>query len=163
MIYVEAFSKEYRSEYTYKSIKPFPMVLFLGGGISNCIDWQSEVVEELSYQDDDLVVINPRRSNFDIFNTADAIKQIEWEHRHIAIANYMFFWFPYETLCPITLFEYGKCLALKKPIFVGCHPDYTRRLDLEVQTRLEDSELEIRYSLADMVLDVNYELSHPLG
>ncbi len=109
-------------------------VVFLAGGISNCPDWQKDAVEHLQYTN--LVVINPRRKFYDS-SDEEARIQIEWEHKYLVMADIILFWFPKETLCPITLFEYGKYLVSKKPLVVGVHPDYKRRLDIQVQTRLE--------------------------
>jgi len=51
-------------------------------------------------------------------------------------------------LCPITLYELGTWLMTDKPLFVGVHPAYARRLDVEIQTRLVRPEVKIVYSLA---------------
>ena len=56
---------------------------FLGGGITNCRDWQKEDIEELynlekQFDLTDLVILNPRRQHFDI-NKIKAEDQIkEW-------------------------------------------------------------------------------------
>jgi hypothetical protein len=107
----------------------FVETLFLGGGISNCPDWQAEMVQLL----DGLpyVLLNPRRDGFDLLDPKMSVAQIEWEHLHLRDANAILFWFPSETLCPITLFEYGYWLGRpQKRLFIGVHPDYQRRTDL---------------------------------
>lgn len=97
--------------------------IFLAGGISNCSDWQSEMVNLLS--DTDLTIINPRRKNFPIDDPSQSKTQIEWEYRHLRKVQARLFWFPCETLCPITLFELGVWSAgVAEPLFVGTHPDY---------------------------------------
>lgn len=132
MKYVEAFSLEHTSHY---NPEPGDVSLFLGGGITGCSDWQSEIRQML--QVTRLTVINPRRENWPINDPEAATKQIAWEFDHLQKASAIMFWFPPETLCPITLFEYGKWIVRNKPLFVGCHPDYARKLDVEVQTQLE--------------------------
>jgi hypothetical protein len=107
--------------------------IFLGGGITNCPDWQAEARECLSFFRPDLILLNPRRSNFPMGKLDEGRKQIKWEQRHIERAHGMLFWFPKETLCPITLFELGRAMRSHKPLFVGTHPDYQRRFDLQVQ------------------------------
>src|SRR6478736_102537 len=77
--------------------------VFLGGGISGCPDWQSSVIYLLT--DTPGVLLNPRRKGE--FTEDIAGEQIEWEYKALRTADTVFFWFPQETLCPITLFELG--------------------------------------------------------
>ena len=51
------------------------MSLFLGGGITNCPDWQKELIELLK-DTPDLVMFNPRRANFPIHDPNAAEEQI---------------------------------------------------------------------------------------
>lgn len=127
--------------------------LFIAGGISNCWDWQTPTIKRL-LDSTDLVLFNPRRTNWNMENSdAESKKQILWEHRHLAQADYIMFWFPSETLCPITLFELGKYLKSEAKLIVGTHPDYQRRLDVIVQTEIERPELIIYDDLDKMVSD----------
>jgi Nucleoside 2-deoxyribosyltransferase like len=133
------------------------ITLFLGGGISNCPDWQNEFIKMLKPLCLPISIFNPRRDNFDTSNSKESQIQINWEHWHLNMSNIVLFWFPHETLCPITLFEYGKYLAysttIKKEIklVVGCHPDYARRFDIVYQTRLENPNITIYNNLSSMV------------
>lgn len=52
--------------------------LFLAGGITNCPDWQSEMIEKLSFIKN-LTVFNPRRKNFPIHDPKASEEQITWE------------------------------------------------------------------------------------
>ena len=79
--------------------------VFLAGGITACSGWQQEIVAHL--HDLPVVILNPRRANFPIDDPTAAPQQIEWEHRHLRKADAIAFWFPCETLCPITLYELG--------------------------------------------------------
>lgn len=126
--------------------------LFLAGGISDCPGWQFELTKML--QDTDLVVVNPRRIDFPMDDPDAAAQQIEWEYRHQRKASAILFWFPPQTLCPITLYELGAWSMTNKPLFVGVHPDYKRRRDVEIQTGLARPEVEVMYSLADLVAQV---------
>src|SRR3989344_3487307 len=119
--------------------------LFLAGGISNCYDWQKDLVQLL--KDEEIVLLNPRRINFPMNDKNAAPEQIEWEHRHLRRAKAVSFWFPKETVCPITLYELGVQMMKNKPLFIGVHPEYERKLDVEIQTRLERPEIEIAYDL----------------
>ncbi len=147
MLYVEAFSEEYVKELPSNSGRS----LFLAGGISNCYPWQGDLVKLLTHTD--LAIINPRRKNY-VDSIEVATSQIEWEHRHLNAAEAISFWFASETICPITLFEYGKFLTKDKVLFVGCHPNYKRKLDLEVQTRLERPYIDIVSSIESLAKQI---------
>jgi hypothetical protein len=122
--------------------------LFLAGGISNCKDWQKEMVDLLI--DTDLVLINPRRESFDISKKNIEEEQISWEFNHLDKSGAVLFWFPSETVCPITLYELGKMSKTSKPIFVGVDKNYARKNDVIIQTKLIRPEVEIVYSLKEL-------------
>jgi len=124
--------------------------LFLGGGITGCPDWQKEMCALLS--DTDLVVFNPRRKKFP--KDEPAIVQIKWEYEHLRKARAISFWFPKETLCPIVLYELGAWSMANKPIFVGVHPEYARKIDVEIQTKLVRPEINIVNSLELVVKQI---------
>lgn len=115
--------------------------IFLAGGISNCPDWQIVLRDKL--QDIDAVLINPRRYDFDASNKEMEREQITWEYNHLEQATAISFWFPSDTLCPITLLELGAALEKVKSgelskIFIGCDPAYKRVNDVKIQTELRD-------------------------
>ena len=126
--------------------------LFLAGGITGCPDWQQEVVSMLRLRP--VAIFNPRRKHFPIDDPTASRKQIDWEFRYLRKATAISFWFPYETLCPIVLYELGAWSMMSKPIFVGVHPDYKRRADVEIQTSLVRKDVEIVYSLEDLVQQI---------
>lgn len=126
--------------------------LFIAGGISGCSDWQPEMMKR--FKDVDIDLINPRRCNFDITNPKMSEEQINWEHKHLELADAILFWFPFETLCPITLFELGKYAASDKPIFVGCHPAYGRAFDVKHQLSLIRGDVTVRDNWEELVADV---------
>ncbi|MDO8516894.1 MAG: nucleoside 2-deoxyribosyltransferase domain-containing protein [Nanoarchaeota archaeon] len=122
--------------------------LFIAGGITECGNWQNDFIDSL--KNENLIVLNPRRKNFDINDEEISIAQIKWEYEHLKKASAISFWFTSETLCPITLYELGKVQASRKPVFLGVHPAYKRKFDLEVQTGLIRPETKIVYSLNDL-------------
>lgn len=140
MLYVEALTD-------YPCAGP-DLTLFLGGGITGTADWQKEMVAKLFHTD--LTLLNPRRAVFDGSSEA----QIKWEHSHLLRSDAILFWFPPETLCPIVLYELGAWAFRPKKLFVGCHPDYKRKFDVEIQVGLERPKLEIVYCLDDLANQV---------
>jgi hypothetical protein len=130
------------------------LTVFIGGGISNCPDWQKEMIARFKHIGDDLILFNPRRTSFAIEDPAESDFQIEWEFSHLQCSDAMIFWFPFQTLCPITLFELGVYAALDVPIFVGCHPAYQRKFDVEKQLQLLRPDVTVHSSWEPLVEDV---------
>jgi hypothetical protein len=142
MIYVEA--PQWLSEFENRKS------LFLAGGITGVQDWQVEA--KLLLQDTDLIVFNPRRAVWDITDKDIAKGQIIWENHYLDIASAILFWFSNETVQPITLFELGKWYQHKQ-VFIGVHPEYTRKFDVEVQVGL-DRKIPIVYELSELIAQV---------
>lgn len=126
--------------------------LYLAGGITGCPDWQQEIVHLLKATD--LFLLNPRRKHFPIDDPTAAEFQIKWEHKHLRMADEILFWFPRETLCPIALYELGAWSMTDVPMYVGVHPNYQRRMDIEIQTKLTRPNIKIVYSLYDLAIQV---------
>lgn len=122
--------------------------LFLAGGIQGCRNWQQDLVKMLA--DENLVILNPRRKVYLADSPGAEDEQITWEFEHFKRTSAVSFWFPPETLCPITLYELGIQNAGSKPLFIGIDPEYKRRTDIEIQTRLARPEIQIVYSLKDL-------------
>ncbi len=131
--------------------------LFLAGGITGCVNWQAELVELL--KEEKIVLLNPRRKKFEVEDSIIEEEQIKWEFEHLKKADMVSFWFTEETLCPITLYELGKQSALDKPIFIGIHPNYKRKRDVEIQTKLIRPEIKIVYSLRELAGQIKLNLS----
>jgi hypothetical protein len=127
--------------------------VFLAGGITGTPNWQAEAAGLLA--DLPLAVLNPRRKHFPIDDPGAAEGQIVWEFRHIRRATAVLFWFPPETLCPIALYELGgRAVAREQALFVGTHPDYQRRLDVEIQLRLARPEVRVTSDVPALVAQV---------
>jgi hypothetical protein len=117
--------------------------VFLGGGITNCKDWQKELISKhLSHLVCPFTVFNPRRKTFDINNPKESQIQIVWEHKYLRLSDVLVFYFSEETVCPITLFELGAALERNlhtespQQIIVYCEPNYIRKSDVDIQTQL---------------------------
>ena len=110
--------------------------VFLAGGITGCPDWQETLVVKLreSLHNFPIVILNPRRDVWD--DNIKGEEQITWEFNAMKMADIIVFWFPKETLCPIALYELGRMLAGNKPVFIGIHPEYSRKEDIITQARL---------------------------
>jgi hypothetical protein len=148
MQYIEA-PKNYTNRSDLKAI-------FIAGGITGCPDWQSEIVKLLKQYD--VALLNPRRSHFPINDPSAAKEQIKWEFEHLRKADAILFWFPKESICPIALYELGAWSMQEVPLFIGVHPEYSRRVDIEEQTILVRPDIKIVYTLADLVKKVCKDL-----
>jgi len=142
--------------------KTYVRSLFLAGGISGCDDWQKKAADSL--KDLPITIINPRREGFNVNNMLNSVDQIKWEHKYLWESTHVMFWFPDATLCPITLFELGKCLMLHKmnegaeTLYIGCAPDYKRVFDVEIQSMLMGYHRPIFKDLDSLLTFIKTEL-----
>lgn len=128
--------------------------IFIAGGISGCSDWQRELINILDNSPVELAALNPRRDYFDMKDPHAGKRQIAWEYKKLHEAHAICFWFTDETVQPITLFELGRWSISNKPLFVGCHPNYSRRLDVVEQLKLSNRFLTVRDNLQDLADDI---------
>jgi hypothetical protein len=126
--------------------------LFIAGGISNCKRWQDKLIKLL--ENESITILNPRRKKFEMNNSSIEEEQITWEYKCFEKATAVSFWFPSETLCPITLYELGKLSTTRKPLFIGVDPKYSRIRDVKIQTSLIRPEIEIVYTLQDLAKQI---------
>ena len=127
--------------------------VFLAGGISDVGDWQRLAAERL--RSSWAAVYNPRRDDFPMGDETAGAEQIRWEYEHLAAADAILFWFSYETLQPISLFELGCWATTAKPIAVGAHPGYPRRFDVVQQLALIRPGLAVHADLASTCAAAN--------
>ncbi len=126
--------------------------VFLAGGITDCPDWQLVARDLLA--DAPCVVLNPRRADFPIHDPGAAAGQIDWEFRHLRLADVVLFWFPASTsVQPIALYELGAHAAMGKPIAVGTDPLYSRRMDVALQLEHVRPDVPVYHSLARVVAE----------
>ena len=128
------------------------MSIFLAGGITNCSDWQKELTEKL--KDLPITILNPRRKDFSTLSLGAEEEQVEWEFNHLRKASAISFWFSKETLNPITLLELGSQLSLNKKLFIGIDPDYQKKENVIIQTKLARPEIKIVYSLDELATQI---------
>lgn len=149
--------------------------LFLAGGITNCPDWQKEVIDRfqnaiykgspnghIRFMLDDVTVYNPRRENFPIDDPSASEIQIKWEYEKLRECNIIAFWFSSGSLNPIVLYEYGKHgISQPTTLIVGCDKEYPRIKDVEIQTKLAKPSQKIFYILDEFyeeIIDTIYNM-----
>jgi len=145
---VEAINEIYSVENTHN------VKLFLAGGITNCPDWQSVLIDDLK-EISHLTIYNPRRKNFPINDPSATESQITWEFNHLRDCDIALFWFSRGSLNPIVLYELGLWgNSNNRPMILGIDPQYERKADVIYQTSLARPEVDIFESLDDMSTEV---------
>lgn len=143
--------------------------IFIAGGISNCGDWQKDYITMMrEYYNQstwdteaDVTFFNPRRYNFDVADESMEREQITWEFDKLHQSDIITFWFPNETLCPITLYELGYWINQSSTqVLIGVDPEYKRRNDVIIQTALAGWEGEVVDNLEDLVWATVQEIKH---
>ena len=122
---------------------------FLAGGITNCPDWQSEVIKQLfdfTLGPFEPVIFNPRRENFPIEDKSAAFQQIEWEYDMLEKCNIFSMYFSSgESDQPICMYELGRNILriqMRYPsdwedrIIISVEDGYRRKQDVLIQTEL---------------------------
>ena len=125
--------------------------VFLAGGISNCPDWQNKLAKTLeTNMGETIQIFNPR---WDYKWTAP--EQIEWEFKYLREVDIISYWFSKGTLNPIVLYELGMWgNSTGRPICIGVDPEYERKLDVVLQTKLARPNIVISYDLNDLAVDI---------
>ena len=130
--------------YHYKAPEKVPLkqilspakTIFLAGSIElgTASEWQTQVVEELSKQEKDAIIFNPRRDNWDNNISEEGFaEQVNWELDHIEQADIKAFYFDPNTKSPVTMLELGLMLARYHNQCVVCSPPgFWRRGNLEI-------------------------------
>lgn len=132
--------------------------IFLAGGITNCSEWQKEVINYFKDKDYDWILCNPRRDNFPkelLKDREESYKQIKWEFVYLESCDVFSIYFDNteQSDQPICFYELGRNICRMqarfpddwyKRIIITCHKDFKRLLDVEIQTDLAtDGKLKI--------------------
>ncbi len=135
-------------EYTKKNND---ICCFLAGGITNCHDWQNEVINILESMElggvniENLVIFNPRRKNFPIHDPKAAEQQIEWEYNLLEQADIFSVYFANGgSEQPICMYELGRNVLYQMVrgsnwgdrIIISVEDGYKRQTDVNVQIKL---------------------------
>ncbi|MBQ8130966.1 MAG: nucleoside 2-deoxyribosyltransferase domain-containing protein [Bacilli bacterium] len=133
-------------------LKPGEISVFLAGGITNCPNWQANIIEQLdNYHLPQLVVFNPRRENFPINDPNASYEQIEWEFKYLERADIFSMYFcASESDQPICMYELGRYISRmqskhpttwKYRIVISVEDGYKRKNDVLIQTNLACGDL----------------------
>ena len=118
---------------------PTEMSLFLAGAIDNgkAVDWQEYVTEQLA-DVDNLIILNPRRDDWD--PTWDCSKdnpkfaeQVNWELDGLNSCDLILMYFPANSIAPISLLELGilACSPYDNK-FVVCDEGYHKKGNVDI-------------------------------
>lgn len=136
-------------------------VVFLAGGITNCKDWQKEVINNLkgnlkfnSEFYEDLVIANPRRENFPIHDPNASQEQIEWEFKMLEACDLFTMYFDGDTPSdqPICFYELGRNLVrmtekyndkVSDHVIITVDENFKRKQDVYIQSKLAGFEASI--------------------
>ena len=130
--------------------------VFLAGGITNCPNWQKEVIEGLS--NTNLTVLNPRRDLFPIHDPNASEEQIKWEFEALEKCDIFSMYFAdADSDQPICMYELGRNIArmqMRFPnswirrIIITADPEYRRFEDVLIQTKLAtDNKIYVESTL----------------
>lgn len=118
--------------------------VFLAGGITNCKEWQKEVLAELELED--VTIYNPRRDSFDISDKTASDRQITWEYEKLERMDIFSMYFcsgPSDQ--PICMYELGRNIVRmqnrfpsdwEKRIVISVESGYSRAFDVVKQVNL---------------------------
>lgn len=139
--------------------------VFLAGGITNCPNWQDDVIQKLSKKQntDMLVIFNPRRENFPIHDPDASVEQIEWEYKWLERMDIFSMYFSSgESDQPICMYELGRNILRMQTRFpfdwqdrlvISVANGYKRMRDVVIQTSLATKDkCDINYQLSDDIL-----------
>lgn len=125
-------------QYKYEADNVF---VFLAGSIEmgKAEEWQNKVIDELDllFPDDDVVILNPRRKDWDSSweQRAENLQfreQVEWELEGLSIADIVLFYFSPGSMSPITLLELGRTAGDSNEIVVFCPEGYARKGNVDI-------------------------------
>ena len=96
-------------------------------------NWQEQFADRFRGYDDDLVLLNPRRLDWDSSWAQSPVRgtpfyaQVNWEFDHQDLATLCVYYFAPRSASPITLLELG-CYGSQDPknVIVACSPEYYR-------------------------------------
>lgn len=140
--------------------QPEDICCFLAGGITNCAEWQDEVIKELENIEglDNLIIFNPRRKNFPIHDPNASNEQITWEFNNLEQMDIFSMYFAYTEKSdqPICFYELGRNLVrmqdrfddITSRIIISYEDNFKREQDVVIQSQLAGIDSKVIYSKA---------------
>lgn len=118
--------------------------VFLAGGITNCKEWQKEVIKEFEFED--VSIFNPRQEHFDVTNKNASYEQIVWEYERLERMDIFSMYFCNDNSDqPICMYELGRNIVRMQNRFpndwqdrivISVEDGYRRKADVLIQTEL---------------------------
>ncbi len=118
--------------------------VFLAGGITNCKEWQKEIIRELEFED--ISLFNPRQKHFDVSDKFASYKQILWEFERLEKMDIFSMYYCNDNSDqPICMYELGRNIVRiqnrfpsdwEKRIVISVEDGYRRQADVLIQTEL---------------------------
>ena len=112
--------------------------IFLAGSIEQgkAVNWQDEVWTSLSPMDMDVVILNPRRDDWNSEwdqddSNPEFVKQVNWELNAMDKAELILMYFDPATKSPITLLELGLSATSGK-LLVCCPEGFWRKGNVDI-------------------------------
>jgi hypothetical protein len=113
--------------------------IFLAGSIEMgaARDWQTEMSWDLKEYQDDILLLNPRRQDWDSsweqkIDNPQFNEQVTWELDMLDAADVIVFYFDPNTKSPVTLLELGLHAPTRKHKFVYCPEGYWRKGNVDI-------------------------------
>jgi len=140
------------------------VTLFLAGGITNCPEWQKDIIKRLKdLSSDKLVVYNPRRDNFPINDSSASYGQIQWEFDKLNKVDIFSMYFTSGISDqPICMYELGRYISIMQQrfpidwenrIIISVEDGYKRKQDVIIQTELAcGNKIHVNSQVNDDVL-----------
>lgn len=133
--------------------------IFLAGSIEMgaAVDWQDKVINGL-INVDDLLLLNPRRSDWDssweqTIENKQFYEQVTWELGMLHNADIIVIYFDPNTMSPISLLELGLYAASGK-LIVCCPPGFWRKGNVDIVCEMYDVEV---YEDLDAMIERIYQ------
>lgn len=127
----------------YKAPEKWPniynkAIIFLAGSIDmgKARDWQTEVTEKILENDNDVIILNPRRDDWDdsweqTIKNKQFRKQVEWELKGLDDADLVILVLTKDSKAPISLLELG-LQAKEGKVVVCCEDGFYRKGNIEI-------------------------------
>lgn len=135
-------------------VLPAYPTVFLAGGITNCKEWQDEVIDQL--KNEDISVFNPRQKHFDITDKDASYKQILWEFERLEKMDIFSMYFCNDNSDqPICMYELGRNIVKmqmrfpndwEERIIISVEDGYRRRTDEMIQVGLCAPNLFVEFN-----------------